>query len=289
VVRSGCALIPHPHVPNAIILHGGRTVPGVENGKPHSTANGSQTILADWQLLTFSSQISTSARSKSLVIESAELQRTSSVQSADLAACKHCLWPIGDPATGRKGTPLYVLVCGGSAALEQRPLSTVEIDLKSMFVSLKETSTCSGSGSTSALTSAVCCANVPGTQGKHGLFLLPIRKPQPSVVVCAVECQVGGCRWSLAHQRTLPSPPCDTLTPLCVASAAAVRAGQAGAVVGQGLRTRKEQGVLVVAQGQTGDKRPSLYVWADPGIEGKVSTPALHPAALRPGQDHPPR
>lgn len=258
-------------------------MPGVENGKPHSTANGSQSILADWHLLTLVSQNSTSAHTKALVMESAELQRTSSVQQADLAACKHCLWPLGNPGVGSKGTSFPVLVCGGSAALEQRPLSTVDVDIKSMCVSLKDTS--AGSGSTSALTSAACCANVPGSQGNHGLFLLPIRKPQPAVVVCAVDCQAGGRKWSVAQQRTLPSPACDTLTPLCVASAAATRTGQAGAVVGQGHGNSREHGVLVVAQGQTGDKHPALYVWADPGMGGKVSIPALHPAAVRAGQD----
>jgi hypothetical protein len=267
-------------------LHGGRTVPGVEHGKPHSTSNGSQTILSDWQLLTFSSQISTSARSNPLIIESAELQRSSSVQAADLAACKHCLWPIGDSGTGKQDGPLSLLVCGGSAALQQRPLSTVEVDVSSMCVSLTESGGGSGSGPMSALTSAVCCANVPGAHGNLGLFLLPIRKPQPSVVVCAVECQVGEGRWSLAQQRTLPSPACDTLTPLCIASAAAVSTGQAGTAMSTGLGNRQEKGVLVVAQCQTGDQRPSLYVWADPRMGGKVTTPALHPAAVRVGQDH---
>ena len=255
----------------------------METGKPHTTANGAQTILSDWHLLTLYSQNSTGARSKALVLESAQLQCSSSVQQADLAACKHCLWPAGDPAAASKGASFPVLVCGGSAALEQRPLSTVDIDIKSMCVSLKEIA--GSGGPASALTSAVCCASAPGSPGRHGLFLLPIRKPQPAVVVCAVECQAGGRKWSVAQQRTLLSPACDALMPLCVASAAAARAGSAGPVVEQGHVHSKEQAVLVVAQGQTGDEHPALYVWADPGMGGKVSSPALHPAAARGRQD----
>lgn len=281
VVRSGCALLPHPHNPKAIIMHGGRTAPGVETGKPHTTANGFQTILSDWHVLTLTEHTATSGGGKSIVIQSTELQRRPCIQKADLAACKHCLWAVGNQSTGSKSTSLPVLVCGGSAALEHRPLSTVDINFKSMSVSLRDAS--SAPGPAFALTSSVCCTSVSGPQGNLGLFLTPIRKPQPAVGVLEVESQAEGRRWAVAQQRTLPLPACDAISPLCVASATVTQAGRNGSVAGQVNGNGKLQGVIVVAQGQVGQNRPVLYVWADSGIGGKVSAPALHPAAIRGG------
>lgn len=261
VLRSGCALLPHPSSSGHVILHGGRSTADVQPGTATTPASRENCVLSDWHLLSLSAPSATSAP---LEVHAAPLHTTPDVAQACLQTCKHCLLPA---TAAPSGSRLDVAVFGGSRGLTTpHPCSVVTIDVESRRITLAHSARAATLQTLCpSPAQAMCCGAADVRSGRGAAYLLPgSSNAEMSLGVMAVTSSGVSHAWS----SSLPLPPQPGAKPTWTALCAAGEAGGRG-------------GVIVLAQCTVSGDLVGVYAWLQ-GAPAGSGTPTRDTRAVLP-------
>lgn len=247
VLRSGCALLPHPWSPNHIIMHGGRSTADVQQPAAIAASSREKLVLSDWHLLTLSAPPSSAS---AIEVHAALLRTSSAVAQACLQTCKHCLVATTAAPHGKQ---LPVAVCGGSRGLSNpRPCTIVTVDISDRRVGLADSSRVGAlQAIRPSLQHAQCGGAIDLRSGRVAAFLLPDGGPCREMLLSVAA--ITGGSIAEAWKGGLGLPPQEGAQPawtaLCVSSYA-----PRGQNNGSGR-------AVVVAQCMVDDKLAGVFAW----------------------------